>query len=319
MTEELGLIGDEDTSPLKSALVTFVSFVVAGFMPLVAYVFSSFVQFFSQHSFLSACILTAIVLFAVGGLRQIVTNIKWYIGGIEMLLIGGASAAVAYIVGSENIETSEKLAKHAQSIGADAISAVCPPYYSNIAPNDFIGYFREITKAAPNIPFFLYHIPVVTHFKGDLLKLLNAMAESIPTFAGVKYSDPDLTKLQECLRWSAGRYKFFYGVDNMIVYSLILGVNGLIGSTYNVAPKLYNKIIEYYQNKDLTKAIELQDFAIKMIRIFEKYGGLPAIKAAMKIVGIDFSPMRFPIKSIEEEFVEMEKELENEGLIEWIG
>lgn len=99
MTEELGLIGDEDTSPLKSALVTFVSFVVAGFMPLVAYVFSSFVQFFSQHSFLSACILTAIVLFAVGGLRQIVTNVKWYIGGIEMLLIGGASAAVAYIVG----------------------------------------------------------------------------------------------------------------------------------------------------------------------------------------------------------------------------
>jgi len=99
MTEELGLIEDEDSSPLKSALVTFFSFVIAGFMPLVAYVFSSFVQFFSQHSFLSACILTAITLFIVGGLRQIVTSVKWYVGGIEMLLIGGTSAAVAYIVG----------------------------------------------------------------------------------------------------------------------------------------------------------------------------------------------------------------------------
>jgi len=99
MTEELGLIEDESTSPLKSALVTFFSFVIAGFMPLVAYVFSSFVQFFSQYPFLSACFLTGIALFTVGALRQIVTSVKWYIGGLEMLLIGGASAAVAYIVG----------------------------------------------------------------------------------------------------------------------------------------------------------------------------------------------------------------------------
>jgi len=223
-------------------------------------------------------------------------------------------------VGSENIKISEKLAKHAQDIGADAIASVCPSYYSSIVSNDLVGYFHEMAKAAPNIPFFLYHIPVITHFKDDLLKLLKAMAKSIPTFAGVKYSDPDLTKLQECLEWSAGKYKFFFGVDNMIVYSLILGVNGFIGSTYNVAPKLYNKIIGYYQNKDLAKTIELQSLAIKMIRIFEKYGGLPAIKAAMKIVGIDFGPMRLPIKRMEkEEFVEMERELKNEGLIEWIG
>ena len=223
-------------------------------------------------------------------------------------------------VGAESIKTSEKLAKHAQDIGADAIASVCPSYYSNIVFNDFVGYFHEIAKAAPNVPFFLYHIPVITHFKGDLLKLLKAMAESIPTFAGVKYSDSDLTKLQECLEWSSGRYKFFYGVDNMIVYSLTLGVNGLIGSTYNVAPRLYNKIIEYHQNKDLIKAMELQSLAIKMVRIFEKYGGLLAIKAVMRIVGIDFGPMRLPIKKMEEEeFVKMERELKAEGLIEWIG
>lgn len=99
MTEELGLVEDEGASPFKSALVTFLSFVIVGFMPLVAYVFSSFVQFFAQQPFLSACILTAITLFVVGAFRQIVTDVKWYIGGFEMLLVGGASAFVAYFVG----------------------------------------------------------------------------------------------------------------------------------------------------------------------------------------------------------------------------
>jgi len=96
--EELGLFED-DSSPLKSALVTFFAFVIAGFMPLVAYVFALQWQFLAQNQFLISCIITGITLFVVGALRQIVTGVKWFIGGLEMLMIGGLSAFVAYIIG----------------------------------------------------------------------------------------------------------------------------------------------------------------------------------------------------------------------------
>ncbi|SHH21232.1 VIT1/CCC1 transporter family protein [Thermosipho atlanticus] len=99
MKEELGLMSDEDTSPLKSAVVTFLSFVIAGFMPLIAYVFASFVPFFVKHSFLSASIITSFTLFLVGALRQFITDVKWYLGGLEMLLVGGLSATVAFLIG----------------------------------------------------------------------------------------------------------------------------------------------------------------------------------------------------------------------------
>lgn len=96
--EELGLFED-DSSPVKSALVTFFAFIIAGFMPLVAYVFASQHPFIAQYQFVISCIITGITLFVVGALRQIVTGVKWFIGGIEMLMIGGLSAVVAYGVG----------------------------------------------------------------------------------------------------------------------------------------------------------------------------------------------------------------------------
>jgi len=96
--EELGLFED-DTNPLKSAIVTFLSFAIAGFMPLIAYVFASQWAFLLQNQFLISCIITGITLFFVGALRQIVTGVKWYKGGFEMLFVGGLSATVAYLIG----------------------------------------------------------------------------------------------------------------------------------------------------------------------------------------------------------------------------
>jgi len=95
--EELGLFED-DTNPLKSAIVTFLSFAIAGFMPLIAYVFASQWAFLLQNQFLISCIITGITLFFVGALRQIVTGVKWYMG-FEMLFVGGLSATVAYLIG----------------------------------------------------------------------------------------------------------------------------------------------------------------------------------------------------------------------------
>lgn len=99
MKDELKLMIDEDVLPLKSAIVTFLSFVIAGFAPLIAYVFASFIPLFRMYSFISASVITGLTLFVVGALKQFVTDVKWYLVGLEMLLVGGLSATVAYLVG----------------------------------------------------------------------------------------------------------------------------------------------------------------------------------------------------------------------------
>lgn len=96
MFEELNIIEDEE-SPLKNALVTFASFGIFGFIPLFAYVFS-FLPVFS-NSFAAACILTALTLFALGAVKVKITGKNWLKSGLEMMVVGGIAATVAYFIG----------------------------------------------------------------------------------------------------------------------------------------------------------------------------------------------------------------------------
>ncbi len=99
MVEELGIIED-DESPLKNALVTFFSFAIFGFIPLVAYVFASFIPIFHTQTFVIASILTGLTLFALGALKVRVTGKNWFTSGFEMLIVGGIAATAAYLIGA---------------------------------------------------------------------------------------------------------------------------------------------------------------------------------------------------------------------------
>lgn len=97
MTEELGIIPNENLSPMRSALATFLAFVCAGFMPLLFFVLSY--AYIITNVFALSAMTTGLSLFIVGALRAKVTRRNWLRSGLEMLIVGGAAAAVAYGVG----------------------------------------------------------------------------------------------------------------------------------------------------------------------------------------------------------------------------
>lgn len=80
----------------KSAFFTFLAFVVIGAIPLTPYFFYSMLF---QNAYLLSGIITAITLFGVGALRTKATGGNSLRAGIEMLLIGGSAAAVAFFIG----------------------------------------------------------------------------------------------------------------------------------------------------------------------------------------------------------------------------
>lgn len=98
MVEELGIIEDNE-SPLKNAIVTFISFSIFGFVPLIIYIISSFVQVDDHLSFTIASILTGLTLFILGALKVKLTAKNWFLSGLEMLTVGGITALAAYEIG----------------------------------------------------------------------------------------------------------------------------------------------------------------------------------------------------------------------------
>ncbi|PIP67088.1 MAG: hypothetical protein COV79_05455 [Parcubacteria group bacterium CG11_big_fil_rev_8_21_14_0_20_41_14] len=95
MHHELGMIPHDvsEESPIKNALATFIAFGIAGFLPLLPYIFGI------GNGFMVAVGMTAIALFIVGSLRSFLTRKNWIISGLEMLFVGAIAAGFAYFVG----------------------------------------------------------------------------------------------------------------------------------------------------------------------------------------------------------------------------
>lgn len=98
MKMEYGSSTTED-SPLKNAIVTFLSFSVFGVVPLLIYVLSMYIPGLLQNAFYIAALLTGMTLFILGAAKSKITQSNWLKSGFEMLVIGGLAALVAYGVG----------------------------------------------------------------------------------------------------------------------------------------------------------------------------------------------------------------------------
>lgn len=86
-------------NPLKNGMITFSSFFVFGLIPLLAYVFATFIPGIVEYSFILASVLTGLTLFVLGALKSRVTHSNWLKSGVEMLVVGGFAASFAYVIG----------------------------------------------------------------------------------------------------------------------------------------------------------------------------------------------------------------------------
>lgn len=98
MREELGMMLDKDKSPLRIGLVTYVSFLLIGFIPLLVYVWD-YVNPINQDLFLLASILTGLSFIFIGTLKSYVTQTNLLRSILETLALGIIAALVAYYVG----------------------------------------------------------------------------------------------------------------------------------------------------------------------------------------------------------------------------
>ncbi len=80
-----------------------------------------------------------------------------------------------------------------------------------------------------------------------------------------------------------------------------MGATGAVGSTYNYAAPLYQRIIKAHSAGDLATAEREQAKAQRFIDVMNAAGGLPAGKRIMKLIGVDCGPVRLPLRNLPEE------------------
>ncbi len=203
-------------------------------------------------------------------------------------------------VGHTSLGEARELAAHAEAVGADAIAAVAPFYHKPDSPAALVRFLSGVAAGAPHTRFYFYDIPSFTGVSTITVEVMERAADAIPTFAGVKYSNPDMVGLRECLDEARDDLDVLFGIDEALLAALALGARGAVGSTYNFTAPLYRRIITAFEAADFDTARRLQQRSVELVRILECRGGLSANKAVMGLLGIDCGPVRPPLTPLPE-------------------
>lgn len=207
--------------------------------------------------------------------------------------------SVMPLLGGTCIADAKELAKHAKAIGLDAVSFTAPSYFKPTNVQMLAECCKEIAAVVPDMPFYYYHIPVLTGVGFPMFDLLQAVDGLIPNFAGVKYTHEDFMDFLSCLHFKNGKYDMVWGRDENMLPALSIGTKASIGSTYNYAAPLYHRLMDAFEAGDLLQAQQLQQQSIDMIRLLGKYGGIATGKAYMKLIGMDCGLFRLPVKNMD--------------------
>ena len=190
-----------------------------------------------------------------------------------------------------------RLAAHAAALDADGV-ALHAPMWGKPPLNELVDFCVPIAAAASALPFYIYDIPKITGSSVSSAKFLAAAKPQIPNLAGVKYTNPDCITAQECIQADGGNYDILWGTDEALLAGVTLGASGAVGSTYNFAAPLYLRILDAIAADDWITARIEQARAIAMVRVFEQFSTLAALKFAMSLVGVDCGPVRSPLGNL---------------------
>ncbi|MFL0268630.1 dihydrodipicolinate synthase family protein [Candidatus Clostridium radicumherbarum] len=210
----------------------------------------------------------------------------------------GSELKIIVHVGAAATKDSIELSKHAEKVGAYALSAV-PNVYYKIPERSIELHWKNIMDSA-DLPFIIYNIPQTTGY--DLsINLLQKML-SYPKVVGIKNSSMSTYDIQKFKAIGGKNLLVFNGPDEQYISGRIMGADSGIGGTYGVMPELFLKAEEYYSKGDIDKAQEVQYAINEIIGDLLSFPSLyGAAKEIVKLRGIDVGTTRLPLEPIDEE------------------
>ena len=217
-------------------------------------------------------------------------------------VVGDRAKLIAQ-VGSLDLNEAVELAKYATELGYDSLSAVTPFYYP-LSFKEIKDYYETIINATDN-SMILYYIPFLTGVKISLEQFTELLDNE--KVIGVKYTAADFYQLERFRRRFPDKL-IWSGFDEMLVQAAISGVDGAIGSTYNVNGKTSKKIFELAKEGKVEEAYELQHKANDVIEKVLELGLYQTLKEILKVKGIDAGYCKKPMKVFDpEKLPEVEK------------
>jgi len=211
-----------------------------------------------------------------------------------------AAGRVPVIAGTGANSTREaiELSDYARGVGADMSLSVVP-YYNKPTQEGLYRHFRAIAEAV-DLPQILYNVPgrTVADMQNDTALRL----AQIPNIVGIKDATGNMERGAELLRRAPKNFAVYSGDDGTGLALMMLGAQGVISVSANVAPRSMQEMCAAVFAGDFARARAYNNRLLGLHRhLFVEANPIP-VKWVLQQMGMMEGGIRLPLTPLSSSF-----------------
>jgi 4-hydroxy-tetrahydrodipicolinate synthase len=230
------------------------------------------------------------------------------------LVVQHAAGRIPVIAGTGANSTTEAIAltRCAEQAGADAALLVTP-YYNKPTQEGLFRHHKAVAEAV-SLPQILYNVPGRTAC--DMIPETVARLAQVPNIVGIKEATGDLARVGRLRELCGPDFDLFSGDDASAREFILLGGDGVISVTANLAPRSMHEMCQAALSGDRAMADSIDARLAALHRdLFAESNPIP-VKWAMVQLGLASAGIRLPLTWLStSEQPKVRKAMEQAGVV----
>ena len=213
----------------------------------------------------------------------------------EMKQAAGGRIPVLTGVAEYTTALACRFARDAEKIGVDGLMVLPAMVYKSDA-RETIAHYRAVARAT-SLPIMAYNNPV--SYSVDITPEMFQDLADVSNLVAVKESSENVRRVTDLVNLTGDRYILFAGVDDLVLESILLGVQGWVSGLVNAFPEENRALWDLATSGQWEQARELYRWYTPLLHLDTKIKLVQYIKLAMAETGLGSEMVRAPRLPVE--------------------
>ena len=178
-----------------------------------------------------------------------------------------------------------------EALGADGFMLMPAMIYKSPDPVETCAHFRAVAKATA-LPIMIYNNPI--SYGNDITPEMFASLAAVKNFVALKESSGNTRRITDLHNLLGDRYAIFTGVDDLLLESAILGIDGWVAGSGIAFPRENQYFWELTRRGDWEKAREIYRWFTPLLHLDTHPKFVHYIKLAVQECGLGSEWLRAP-------------------------
>lgn len=220
-------------------------------------------------------------------------------------MVRAVSGRIPVLSGVAETTTAEAIryTRDCENLGADGVMLLPAMVYKTPDPEETLAHFRTVAKAT-GLPIMVYNNPI--SYGNDITPEMFAQLANVPNFVAIKESSGNTRRITDLRNTVGDRYALFTGVDDLVLESAVLGIDGWVAGTGIAFPAQNQYLWELIQAGEWQKALEIYRWFTPLLHLDVHVKFVQYIKLCVQECGLGKEwtrAPRLPLKGAERKAV----------------